>query len=191
MYMNEEKKPSISRDISKIICWLIKNFTLVSNESFGGIDESSDGPSDDAGISTFTIEQLTRLGLEEHAMYLFRPDNILPISATKLQISPIVRSEIAVAFSTMRKGLEELLAAEPELRDYSLKSNAGLSTVGAMPSRNGGLSQYLKSFAKLALSFGQFELAAICFDIAGDDEESCLRFLLFWANMVSTCLLHC
>ena len=37
----------------------------------------------------------------------------------------------------MRKGLEELLAAEPELRDYSLKSNAGLSTVGAMPPRNG------------------------------------------------------
>ena len=171
MYMSEEKKPSISRDLSKIIYWLIKNFTVVSDESFGGIDESSDGPSDDAGISTFTIEQLTRLGLEEHAMYLFRPDNILPISATKLQISPIVRSEIAVAFSTMRKGLEELLAAEPELRDYSLKSNAGLSTVGAMPPRNGSLSQYIKSFAKLALSFGQFELAAICFDIAGDDEE--------------------
>ena len=98
MYMSEEKKPSISRDLSKIICWLIKNFTVVSDESFGGIDESNDGPSDDAGISTFAIEQLTRLGLEEHAMYLFRPDNILPISIQNYKFPQLLDLKLLLHF---------------------------------------------------------------------------------------------
>ena len=162
-------KSPISKDASKILFSILKNFIIIDDERHGGIDDAHDGPSEDAGITLLTTATLARAGLEECAMYLFRPGGILPLSAKKLQILPGTRCEVAIASGNMRQGLEELLASETELRDYALNPNAGLSSVGAMPSRYGKLSQYLKSFARASFVLGHFEVAATCLDIAGDD----------------------
>ena len=67
---------------------ILKNFIIIDDERHGGIDDAHDGPSEDAGITLLTTATLARAGLEECAMYLFRPGGILPLSAKKLQILP-------------------------------------------------------------------------------------------------------
>ena len=95
-------KSPISKDASKILFSILKNFIIIDDERHGGIDDAHDGPSEDAGITLLTAI-LARAGLEECAMYLFRPGGILPLSAKKLQILVGTRCEAAIASGNMRR----------------------------------------------------------------------------------------
>lgn len=160
---------SVPRTIRDLIVLAIKHFTCKPHDT-GGIDDSRDGPSADAGITPFLLSTLSRVGLEDMALYILRPSEIPPISITRAQIAPEARSNVAMASTNLRVALEELLSEESELREYARNPNAGLSSVGSMPLKYGVLGKKLHDLALTAQSLGDFEVASTCLDISGHDE---------------------
>ena len=157
--------PPVPDDLRRLIASFARNFSLSPRDSAVPLD----GPSPDAGISSIVLSALCRAGMQDVAINILRPNEMLPLTVSRPQISSPERCRIAMASADLRMALEELLTRESELREYALNPNAGLASVGSMPLRYGQLSHWLRELAVMAEAMGNFEIAAICLDIAGDD----------------------